>query len=104
MVPIETHPGQTPRLATEVLADALNRLTAIGGFPITLVSLEMTDAGEFDLLDATIDAGGGTLFFTFDCSRPLSECLADFDQFARNQLGLHGEAPAAKAAGNAQGD
>lgn len=96
-VPIESRTGRQPSPTALQLADAVRHQSFL-----ELVSLKIGDHPEIETLEACFEAGGGTLFYTFDCSRSLTENIAEFQEYAANQLALHGEPPpAARAAGGA---
>ncbi len=101
MIPIESSTGREPSPGALQLAEALEHQGAM-----VLVSLELGDHPEIETLEACFDAAGGTLFYTFDCRRSVTESLAEFQQFAAHQFALHGEPPSAAKAvsGASNGD
>ena len=102
-IPIQSPPGRQPSEVCLLVAADLNASSQLGPYSLKLTSLELADHPEIDVLEAAFDAGGGTLFYTFDCSRPPAELLREFREFARHQLSLHGE-PLVRAMGGANGD
>lgn len=102
-IAIKSPPGRQPGETCLLVAADLNASTHPGPYALKLTSLELADHPEIDVLEATFDAGGGQLFYTFDCSRPAAELLRAFREFARHQMSLHGE-PLVRAMGGANGD
>lgn len=106
LTPITSPPGREPGDTCRQIAAGLDGLSQLGPFPLRLLSLELADYPESDILEAVFAAGGGRMNYTFDCSRPAAEVLQEFQSFAAAQLELHGELEpgAARAAGGAAGD
>lgn len=103
-IAITSPPGRQPGETCLLVAADLNASNQPAPYALKLTSLELADLPEIDVLEATFDAsGGGQLFYTFDCSRPPSDLLREFREFARHQLSLHGE-PLVRAMGGANGD
>lgn len=101
---ISSPPGRQPGETCLRVAADLNASAQLGPYSLNLTSLKLADHPEIDVLEAVFDAGGsGSLFYTFDCSRPPSDLLSEFREFARHQLSLHGE-PLVRAMGGANGD
>ncbi len=98
MILIRRAAGREPSAKVRQLAGILQQPGIIDRFPLTLVSLELGDSTEPETLEACFEAGGGSLFYTFDCTRPWEESLKEFQEFAGHQLTRHGNPPVSRSA------